>query len=113
MADLRKRGCKVLRCILPANEGVNGPDDFVAEFGDEAMAALLDKADEQNGDQTEVKEPKSQVSRLVDIGKQWELFQTPDRVPYACDAARRPSRYLLLLIPGPPYGDCGGLVVDW
>ncbi len=39
--ELQKRGCAVRVCNLPQIEGVNGPDDFVAARGDDAMAKVF------------------------------------------------------------------------
>jgi hypothetical protein len=44
VAELKKRNCEVLRCQLPAADGVNGPDDYVAVCGDEAMAKVFTDA---------------------------------------------------------------------
>jgi putative DNA primase/helicase len=42
--ELLRRNCEVLICTLPRTPGVNGPDDYIAAFGDEAMAAVLASA---------------------------------------------------------------------
>jgi putative DNA primase/helicase len=47
MAELRKRSCEILLCNLPARDGVNGPDDFVALCGDDAMAEVFVKANNE------------------------------------------------------------------
>lgn len=39
--ELRKRGCTVKVCDLPQTEGVNGPDDFIAAHGDDAMSKVF------------------------------------------------------------------------
>ena len=39
---LRRRGADVRVLDLPAGEGINGPDDFIAVKGDEAMLAVLE-----------------------------------------------------------------------
>jgi hypothetical protein len=39
--ELRKRDCKVLICILPSTDGVNGPDDLIALTGDDAMGKVF------------------------------------------------------------------------
>jgi hypothetical protein len=41
---LTARGAKVFFCQLPQESGVNGPDDFIAQHGDEALLALIDAA---------------------------------------------------------------------
>lgn len=46
VAELHKRQCKVLLCDLPIVDGVNGPDDFIAVCGDEAMAKVFTSAHE-------------------------------------------------------------------
>jgi hypothetical protein len=48
-AALRKlKAAEVLTLNLPMSEGVNGPDDFIAIHGDEAMAKILDSAETGN-----------------------------------------------------------------
>jgi Domain of unknown function (DUF3854) len=42
--ELCKRKCEVMVCNLPAAEGVNGPDDFIAVCGDEAMKKVFAEA---------------------------------------------------------------------
>src|SRR5438128_1318276 len=42
---LRKQGADVVVPELPLVEGVNGPDDFIGERGDEAMLQILEGAD--------------------------------------------------------------------
>ena len=44
IAALKKRNSRVHLCRLPQTKGVNGPDDYIAVAGDEAMAAVLDSA---------------------------------------------------------------------
>ncbi len=44
VAELRKRNCEVLLCELPPMDGVNGPDDYIAVCGDDAMAQVLENA---------------------------------------------------------------------
>jgi len=41
---LRERGARVRVARVLATEGVNGPDDFLAAFGDEAMVRIIDSA---------------------------------------------------------------------
>ena len=41
IAELRKRECQVLVCDLPIVDGVNGPDDYIAVAGDDAMAKVF------------------------------------------------------------------------
>ena len=43
-AELKKRNSRVHLCHLPQSEGVNGPDDYIAVAGDEAMAKVFDSA---------------------------------------------------------------------
>jgi len=40
VAELRKRQCEALVCDLPEVVSVNGPDDYIARCGDEAMAQV-------------------------------------------------------------------------
>lgn len=40
--QLRSQGAEVIILDLPASEGVNGPDDYIAVFGDDAMARVFD-----------------------------------------------------------------------
>ena len=42
MRQLRKQGADVQILDLPAEQGVNGPDDFVGLMGDEAMTRLFE-----------------------------------------------------------------------
>jgi hypothetical protein len=42
---LRKQDADVTVLDLPAGEGVNGPDDFIAVKGDEAMLGILQGAE--------------------------------------------------------------------
>jgi hypothetical protein len=42
--ELSRRGARVLIAEVPAIEGVNGPDDLIAVFGDDAMLRVLDSA---------------------------------------------------------------------
>lgn len=44
VAELQKRNCEALLCNLPEVDGVNGPDDYIAVCGDEAMARVLANA---------------------------------------------------------------------
>lgn len=44
--QLQKQGARVFVAELPATDGVNGPDDYIAVCGDAAMAAVLDAAEE-------------------------------------------------------------------
>ena len=44
VAELKKRGCEVLVCALPAVDGVNGPDDYIGTRGDEAMSQVFASA---------------------------------------------------------------------
>jgi uncharacterized protein (DUF927 family) len=39
--ELKKRGSEVLVCNLPTLDGVNGPDDYIAVCGDEAMTEVF------------------------------------------------------------------------
>lgn len=45
LAELRKRNCETLVCDLPISDGVNGPDDYIAVCGDDAMAQVLANAE--------------------------------------------------------------------
>jgi uncharacterized protein (DUF927 family) len=42
--ELKKRGSEVLVCNLPTLDGVNGPDDYIAVRGDEAMTEVFTAA---------------------------------------------------------------------
>jgi uncharacterized protein (DUF927 family) len=42
--ELKKRNSEVLLCNLPTLDGVNGPDDYIAVCGDEAMAKVFTDA---------------------------------------------------------------------
>jgi Domain of unknown function (DUF3854) len=81
--QLQKQGAAVTLLGLPLGDW-NGPDDFVSDRGDDAVAALFDSAAEhEQKRQKEAREQKSQASHLVDIGRVFELFHTPEGVPYA------------------------------
>jgi hypothetical protein len=42
--ELLSRNCEVLVCTLPFTPGVNGPDDYIAAVGDEAMTTVFASA---------------------------------------------------------------------
>src|SRR4030095_14133238 len=42
--ELKRRGARVRMADVPAEPGVNGPDDYVGRIGDEALWGLLDNA---------------------------------------------------------------------
>ena len=44
ISELKKRDCEVLLCRLPATDGINGPDDHIAVYGDDGMAKVLNDA---------------------------------------------------------------------
>ncbi len=44
VAELKKRKCEVLICNLPADHGVNGPDDCLAICGDDALVEVFANA---------------------------------------------------------------------
>jgi len=44
--QLRKQGGEIRILDLPADEGVNGPDDYIGIMGDEALTKLFEGADE-------------------------------------------------------------------
>ena len=44
--ELSKRNCTVGLCNLPEASGVNGPDDYIAICGDEAMKVVFEEAEE-------------------------------------------------------------------
>lgn len=48
VAELGKRQCEVLLCNLPIADRVNGPDDLIAVYGDDALAEVFASA---HGDQ--------------------------------------------------------------
>jgi hypothetical protein len=39
--ELVRRKCEAFICDLPQREGVNGPDDYIARFGDDAMSSVF------------------------------------------------------------------------
>jgi hypothetical protein len=43
-SELIRRGARVRTAILPSQQGVNGPDDFIASHSDTELFALLDSA---------------------------------------------------------------------
>jgi putative DNA primase/helicase len=46
VAELQKRNCEALLCNLPETDSVNGPDDYIAACGDEAMRQVFAHAAE-------------------------------------------------------------------
>jgi hypothetical protein len=44
LRQLKKQKAEVLVAELPSGEGVNGPDDYISLYGDDAMSAVLDAA---------------------------------------------------------------------
>jgi hypothetical protein len=60
--ELDTRGASVKFCELPALDGVNGPDDFIAICGDDAMLAALDSA--QCFAETSLREAEAAVAAL-------------------------------------------------
>ncbi len=42
--ELKRRGCEVHVLTLPGDNGVSGPDDYIAVKGDDAMLKLIDNA---------------------------------------------------------------------
>ena len=85
LADfLRGEGAQVYAVQLPQREGINGPDDFIALRGDEAMLALLDAAQESTpgveGDQSALGrnaddgDRDSAATKLIRLAEGMELF---------------------------------------
>jgi hypothetical protein len=78
---LQTKGVKVRLARIPATPGANGPEDFLAEFGDEATVRIIDSATAPG----ESASKKSQATKLIEIAESVcsELFHTPDQRGYA------------------------------
>lgn len=86
LADfLRGEGAQVYLVLLPQCEGVNGPDDFIALRGDQAMLELLDTAQEYHvGNEEQLTsshdgnandaERESAATKLIHLAERMELF---------------------------------------
>jgi hypothetical protein len=79
--ELKLRGALVLLADVPAEPGVNGPDDYVGRFGDHALWKLLDSAIAFESRQ---RTPDSQATTIVRLVTEAgaELWHNPDREPY-------------------------------
>ena len=71
---------KVYLVDLPMAEGINGTDDFIAVYGDDAMLSLLDTA--RPLAQTSTGRGPSQATRLLMLSTDVELFHTPEGRAY-------------------------------
>jgi hypothetical protein len=73
-AELTKRGARVRVVDLPAEDGVNGPDDYIGKHGAEAFFRLIDsaveKADAADEDEDEKAPRDSQATLLVRMARE-------------------------------------------
>ena len=83
-ADLAKRGAKVCLPALPVEDGINGPDDFIAKHGAAALFQLFDRAKSFSPESRSQGRLGSQatvvVKLVVDSGA--ELFHDPGGDPF-------------------------------
>ncbi len=79
--ELAKRGAQVRFVNLPELPGVNGVDDLLAIKGADFVLHLIENA--QRAEDVEKPPRKSQATILVELGKEIELFHTPDGEPCA------------------------------
>jgi hypothetical protein len=79
-AELKRRGARVRLADVPAEPGVNGPDDYVGRFGDDALWKLLDGAIEHK----QSTRGDSQATTIVRLVREAgvELWHSPDGDPY-------------------------------
>src|ERR1019366_3029668 len=105
VAALRKRECEVFLCILPILDGVNGPDDFIAVCGDQAMAEVfacahddVDRPAEYADDALALKftEMHGNDLRYTAAWGRWSAWDgrvwRPDSTYYVFDLARKVCR---------------------
>ena len=100
--QLRKQGADVAILDLPANDGINGPDDYIGVTGDEAMTQLFDAAADHHrctaapgvwaeADLAFEFTAVSRDLRYVDDWKSWMRYQEgrwqKDRIRIAFDRA--------------------------
>jgi hypothetical protein len=89
-AHLKGRGAVVRVATVPPQDGINGPDDYRAVYGDDALLALVDSArsetDPSGSSSTGAK--SSQATELIRLAltSRPELFHDDDR-PYVAIAA--------------------------
>jgi putative DNA primase/helicase len=103
--ELRKRECEVLLCELPILNGVNGPDDFIAVCGDDAVVEVFESAHEHVGQPTEYADDAlalkftdqhGSILRYTAAFGRWSVWDgtvwRPDSTCYVFDLARRVCR---------------------
>jgi hypothetical protein len=80
--ELVERGANVLIANIPNSANVNGPDDLIAEKGDEALLDVLNQAPPPGTPQNE---GNSQADRIVDLilSDDIELFHRTVDEPYS------------------------------
>jgi hypothetical protein len=78
--ELGGRGARVRIMDLPAEEGVNGPDDYIAKHGDKQLLGLVDRARSRAA---KAADRESQLDALVHLAlrEKPELFRD-DQMPY-------------------------------
>ena len=83
-AELTKRGAKVRLADLPAEEAINGPDDFVSTHGATALFQLLDHAKPYSRRSRSHGRRGSQATALVELvlDSGAELFHDPGGDPF-------------------------------
>jgi putative DNA primase/helicase len=94
--DLANRGARVRVGDVPAEDGVNGPDDFLAKHGDVALFQLLDSArpDAPAGKRAKPEKPKQGREVLFEDAEPWP--QPVDGAALLDRLASTCSRYLAL-----------------
>jgi hypothetical protein len=100
--EVSRRGAQVLVAEVPAIEGVNGPDDFIARQGDDAMLTLLGSPAAAQGDVIRLERGKlpdavdEAEKILLDHSERLRIFQLPVGSAIRCAGLRvgaRSSRF--------------------
>lgn len=81
--ELKRRNSQVLLCDLPAVDSVNGPDDYIGLYGDEAMAEVLDSSARPEGKSMRNEPRRSQATKIVELVEGVDLFHTADGRAFA------------------------------
>jgi hypothetical protein len=81
--QLRSQGADVRVLNLPPSEHVNGPDDYIGQRGDKAMAEVLDSSENPGAIPAPKESRRSQATKIVELAEGLNLFHAPDGRPYA------------------------------
>jgi hypothetical protein len=81
--ELERGGARVRIAHLPPETDINGPDDFVAVYGDSAVAAVIDAAATPEQASAKHRRESNQTQVLLRLADESDLFHTPDGQPYA------------------------------